>query len=157
MRRRVAPHSKIGGGAHKRGIKVTGHLCAVTYKEAAELGIDDLEHGFFVNTQLDPDKKPDECSKGGGTPTLEKMDPGGPEAKDLIDTLVKHKVAITSTLPVFEGDIPGRQPLREAVLDAMDKVSPSDDNAAAAANILKLMAGMISVQVDELRKKGHNL
>ena len=39
--------------AHKRGIKVTGHLCSVTYKEAAELGIDDLEHGFFVNTQLD--------------------------------------------------------------------------------------------------------
>ena len=24
--------------AHKRGIKVTGHLCSVTYKEAAELG-----------------------------------------------------------------------------------------------------------------------
>jgi len=105
--------------AHKRGIKVTGHLCAVTYKEAAELGIDDLEHGFFVNTQLDPDKKPDECSKGAGIPTLEKMDPKGPEAKDLIDTLVKHKVAITSTLPVFESDIPGRPPLRQAVLDAM--------------------------------------
>jgi len=105
--------------AHKRGIKVTGHLCAVTYKEAAELGIDDLEHGFFVNTQLDPDKKPDECSTGAGIPTLEKMDPKGPEAKDLIDTLVKHKVAITSTLPVFESDIPGRPPLRQAVLDAM--------------------------------------
>ncbi len=40
--------------AHKRGIKVTGHLCSVTYPEAAELGIDNLEHGFFVNTQLDP-------------------------------------------------------------------------------------------------------
>ena len=47
--------------AHKRGLKVTGHLCSVTYPEAAELGIDDLEHGFFVNTQLDPGKKPDEC------------------------------------------------------------------------------------------------
>ena len=53
--------------AHKRGVKVTGHLCAVTYPEAAELGIDDLEHGFFVNTQLDPDKKPDVCSEGAGT------------------------------------------------------------------------------------------
>ena len=52
--------------AHKRGIKVTGHLCSVTYKEAAELGIDDLEHGFFVNTQLDPDKKPDKCSESAG-------------------------------------------------------------------------------------------
>jgi imidazolonepropionase-like amidohydrolase len=105
--------------AHKRGIKVTGHLCSVTYKEAAELGIDDLEHGFFVNTQLDPDKKPDECSSSMGDYTLEHMDPNGPEAKDLIDVLVKHHVAITSTLPVFEELIPGRPPLRQQVLEAM--------------------------------------
>ena len=106
--------------AHKRGIKVTGHLCSVTYKEAAELGIDDLEHGFFVNTQLDPDKKPDVCSESYGTYTLEHMPANGPEAKDLIDTLVKHHVAITSTLPVFEsGSIPGRPQLRQQVLDSM--------------------------------------
>ena len=42
--------------AHRRGLKLTGHLCSVTYPEAAALGIDDLEHGFFVNTQLDPGK-----------------------------------------------------------------------------------------------------
>lgn len=89
--------------AHKRGIKVTGHLCSVTYKEAAELGIDDLEHGFFVNTQLDPGKKPDVCSDSQGNYTLEQMDADGAEAKELIATLVKHHVAITSTLPVFEG------------------------------------------------------
>ena len=105
--------------AHNRGIKVTGHLCSVTYPEAAELGIDDLEHGFFVNTQLDSDKKPDQCSSSMGDYTLEHMNPNGREAKDLIDTLVKHHVAVTSTLPVFEGDVPGRPPLRQAVLDAM--------------------------------------
>jgi imidazolonepropionase-like amidohydrolase len=106
--------------AHKRHIKVTGHLCSVTYKEAAELGIDDLEHGFFVNTQLDPGKKPDLCSESAGEYTLAHIDPAGPEAKELIDTLVKHHVAITSTLPVFEsGGIPGRPPLRQAMLDAM--------------------------------------
>jgi imidazolonepropionase-like amidohydrolase len=106
--------------AHKRGIKVTGHLCSVTYKEAAELGIDDIEHGFFVNTQLDPDKKPDVCSESQGTYTLEHMQANSPEAKDLIDMLVKHHVAITSTLPVLEsGSIPGRPPLRQQVLDAM--------------------------------------
>jgi imidazolonepropionase-like amidohydrolase len=106
--------------AHKRGIKVTGHLCSVTYKEAAELGIDDLEHGFFVNTQLDPGKKPDLCSDSAGEYTLEHMAPGSPEAKDLIDTLVKHHVAITSTLPVFEGDAGGgRPPIRQQALDAM--------------------------------------
>src|SRR5579863_5911559 len=105
--------------AHKRGIKVTGHLCSVTYKEAAELGIDDLEHGFFVNTQLDPGKKPDVCSDSAGDYTLEHMEPGSPEAKDLIDTLVKHHVAITSTLPVFESMIAGRPPVRQQVMDAM--------------------------------------
>jgi len=105
--------------AHKRGIKVTGHLCSVTYKEAVEAGIDDLEHGFFVNTQLDPGKKPDECSESQGDYTLEHMDTNGAEAKDLIETLVKHHVAITSTLPVFEGDMAGRPPLRTAVLEAM--------------------------------------
>jgi hypothetical protein len=47
------------------------------------------------------------------------MDPAGAEAKELISLLVQRNVAITSTLPVFEGDIPGRPPLRQAVLDAM--------------------------------------
>lgn len=106
--------------AHKRNLKVTGHLCAITYKEAAELGIDDLEHGFFVNTELDPGKKPDVCSPGAGIPTMKEMAPESPAAKDLIDTLVKHHVAVTSTLPVFEsGGMPGRPPLRQAMLEAL--------------------------------------
>ncbi|MBI3478239.1 MAG: amidohydrolase family protein [Acidobacteria bacterium] len=113
--------------AHKRGIKVTGHLCSVTYKEAAELGIDDLEHGFFVNTQLDPGKKPDECSQSAGEYTLAHMEPGGADARDLIDTLVKHHVAITSTLPVFEGGGKfGRPPVRQQALDAMTPEARQD-------------------------------
>ncbi|GAC1431494.1 MAG: amidohydrolase family protein [Terriglobales bacterium] len=112
--------------AHTRGLKVTGHLCSVTYEEAAALGIDDLEHGFFVNTQLDPDKKPDECSSSAGDYTLEHMVSDGPEAKALISSLVQHHVAVTSTLPVFEGDITGRPPLRHAVLDAMTPEARQD-------------------------------
>ncbi len=105
--------------AHKRGLKVTGHLCSVTYPEAAELGIDDLEHGFFVNTQLDPDKQPDLCPETIGTPTRQKMTPDSPEAKALIKLLIDHHVAITSTLPVFEADGNGRPPLEPRVLAAM--------------------------------------
>jgi hypothetical protein len=113
--------------AHKRGIRVTGHLCSVTYREAAELGIDDLEHGFFVNTQLDPDKKADTCSESAGEETLSHMDAATPEGRDLIDTLVKHHVAITSTLPVFEGQLGGgRPPVRQAVLDAMTPEARED-------------------------------
>jgi imidazolonepropionase-like amidohydrolase len=113
--------------AHKRGIKVTGHLCSVTYKEAAELGIDDLEHGFFVNTQLDSNKKLDICSQSEGDETLARMEPSAPEAKDLINTLISHHVAITSTLPVFEGDLGGgRPPLRQQALEAMSPQSRED-------------------------------
>ncbi|WP_263367069.1 amidohydrolase family protein [Edaphobacter bradus] len=112
--------------AHKHGIKVTGHLCSVTYPEAAELGIDNLEHGFFVNTQLDPGKQPDKCPDTDGTPTLVHMDPDGPEAAALIHTLVEHHVAVTSTLPVFEPDVAGRPPLRPAVLAAMSPEARED-------------------------------
>jgi imidazolonepropionase-like amidohydrolase len=105
--------------AHRHGLKLTGHLCAVTYPEAAELGIDNLEHGFFVNTQLDPGKQEDECSDTMGTPTLAKMTAGGPEAKALIDLLVRHHVAVTSTLPVMEPDDPTQVHLQARVLETM--------------------------------------
>ena len=113
--------------AHKRGIKVTGHLCSVTYKEVAELRIDNLEHGFLVNTQLDSDKKADVCSQSEGEETLARMDPDTPEAKDRINTLISHHVAITSTLPVFEGDLGGgRLPLRQQALEAMTPQARED-------------------------------
>ncbi|MDE2462303.1 MAG: amidohydrolase, partial [Alphaproteobacteria bacterium] len=70
--------------AHRLGLKITGHLCAVTYPQAARLGIDDLEHGFFVNTELDPGKKPDQCTPGDGAATLGKMKAGGQAARALI-------------------------------------------------------------------------
>src|SRR3984893_18617084 len=70
--------------AHKRGLKVTGHLCSVTYAEAVQIGIDDFEHGFFVNTERDPDKKPDSCSESGGDYTLEHMNAAGADANRLI-------------------------------------------------------------------------
>ena len=93
--------------AHARGIKITGHLCAVTYPEAAALGIDNLEHGFFVNTQDDPGKKADICPKSShGYPTLAAMTADSAAAKALIATLVGHHVAVTSTLPVFEAFSP---------------------------------------------------
>jgi imidazolonepropionase-like amidohydrolase len=92
--------------AHKRGLKLTGHLCSVTYPEAVALGIDNLEHGFFVNTQLDPRKQPDKCPRTSGGPTIAKMTPESPEGKALIALLVSHHVAVTSTLPVFQSQDP---------------------------------------------------
>ncbi len=105
--------------AHKRGLKLTGHLCSVTYPEAVGLGIDNLEHGFYVNTQLDPGKKPDMCPATAGHPTLAKMTPLTEEGKALIALLVSHHVAVTSTLPVFEPADPRHVQVQPRVLDAM--------------------------------------
>ena len=53
--------------AHKRGLKVAGHLCSVTYAEAAEIGIDSLEHGFFANTEDIRGRLPTPAVRAGAT------------------------------------------------------------------------------------------
>jgi len=107
--------------AHKRGLKVTGHLCAVGFREAAALGIDDLEHGLVVNTEFLPDKKPDVCpaQRRANIELLGKLDLASAPVAEMIRELVAKKVAITSTLPVFETFVPNRPPLQQRVLDAM--------------------------------------
>ena len=94
--------------AHRRKLKVTGHLCSVTYKEAAEIGIDNLEHGLFASSDHVADKKPDQCPQGVAA-SLRQLDINGPAAKETIRALVEKKVAITSTLPVFEASAPMTQ------------------------------------------------
>ncbi len=93
--------------AHKRGLKVTGHLCSVGFKEAAEIGIDNLEHGIFPDSEFVADKKPDQCPQGGAVnAALAKLDINGPAVQEMIKKLVAKNVAITSTLPVFEANAP---------------------------------------------------
>ncbi|HEX4564992.1 MAG TPA: amidohydrolase family protein [Vicinamibacterales bacterium] len=95
--------------AHKRGMKITGHLCSVTYAEAADLGIDNLEHGFLASTDFVPDKKPDSCpGQAVGQRTISALDENGAPFRALVKKLVDKKVALTSTLTVFETFTPGR-------------------------------------------------
>ena len=112
--------------AHRRHLKITGHLCSVTYPEAAALGIDDLEHGFFVNTQLDPGKQPDTCTATTGTPTLQAMKPGSIEANALIKLLVDRHVAVTSTLPVFEQSLALHAPLNPRAMAVLTPQARED-------------------------------
>ena len=88
--------------AHARGLRVTGHLCSVTFREAAAAGIDNLEHGVVVATDFVADKKADACPGAGvAEGALFALRPDGPEMVELIATLVKRNVAVTSTLAVF--------------------------------------------------------
>lgn len=102
--------------AHKRGLKVTGHLCSIGFREAAEIGIDNLEHGLLVDSEFVPDKQPDVCPPGSAVAaSLRQLDLNGPAAQETIRTLVAKNVAITSTLPVFEA---GGAPLAQSGIGA---------------------------------------
>ncbi|MCI0403339.1 MAG: amidohydrolase family protein [Acidobacteria bacterium] len=118
--------------AHTRGARVTGHLCSVTFREAATLGIDNLEHGFAVATEFIPGKKPDVCPRG-GFEGLKSVAVDGEPAQELIRLLVARKVAITSTLPVFEQFVSGRPALETRVLDVLAPQSRTSCQAQRAA------------------------
>jgi enamidase len=108
--------------AHARGLKVTGHLCSVTYREAADRGIDNLEHDFEVLTDFVVDKKPDVCPPFPQTlGSLANLDPDGAPIGDLMDYLIARKVALTSTLTIFETLTAG-QP--KAVDEALELLIP---------------------------------
>lgn len=108
--------------AHARKHKVTGHLCSITYREAADMGIDNLEHGFFAATDFVTGKQPDVCPKNTDVlNSIAALDPDGAEAKALIDHLVAKRVALTSTLTIFETFAAGR-PL--APPGALELLSP---------------------------------
>ena len=104
--------------AHKRGVKVTGHLCSVSFREAVAAGIDNLEHGLFVNTDYDPDKQPDVCPDGSRS-KLESLDLESDAVKATFREMLARKVAMTSTLAVYELYVPNRPPLEQRMLDAM--------------------------------------
>jgi imidazolonepropionase-like amidohydrolase len=125
--------------AHKRGAKVTGHLCSIGFREAAAIGIDDLEHGLLVDTEFYSWKKPGECPEKSDFDFISKLDVQSGPLHDTILDLVQHHVAVTSTLPVFEMFVPGRPTIQQRVLDALtadarsavlnNKVRAGDANA----------------------------
>ena len=116
--------------AHKRGLKITGHLCSVGFTKAAELGIDDLEHGLVVDTEFAPDKKEGVCpgQRGPMAAMAKSLDVDGPQVQAMIHTLVEHHVAVTSTLAIFESFTPNRPPLHreDAAKDEMAMEAWSD-------------------------------
>jgi imidazolonepropionase-like amidohydrolase len=134
--------------AHARKLKLTGHLCSVTWPEAIALGIDDLEHGpVFSDTEFVADKKADVCVQGGAA-AWAKQDMNGAAVQALIQNLVSHHVAVTSTLPVFEASVPGRPKLQRRVLDAMS--AESAQSYLTARGMASLDSPMTSLMRKEM-------
>ena len=125
--------------AHARGIKATGHLCSITYREATDLGIDNLEHGFFAATDWVADKQPDQCPRGASQSYLD-LDLESPAFTDLVDHLIENEVALTSTLTVVERRAPGREAPPRGAQEAMlpqfrERVMAGLARADAPANL----------------------
>src|SRR2546430_989892 len=93
--------------AHKRGIKVTGHLCSVSFQEAVALGIDTLEHGMLTASDFALAKQPDLCPVT-LLGQLNQADPRGEVAQATIRTMVRHQVSMTSTLAEYEPFVANR-------------------------------------------------
>ena len=104
--------------AHRLGLRVTGHLCSVSFQEAVALGIDNLEHGMLTASDFVPDKEPDRCpgnimQRAGGS------DPTGPIAMETIDAMVEAGVGLTATLSVYEAFFPDRPVVDDRTLEMM--------------------------------------
>ncbi len=137
--------------AHAHKMKLTGHLCSVTWPEAIALGIDDLEHGpVFADTEFIADKKPDLCPQAGGRGNAWSTIPiDGPQVKELISNLVAHHVAVTSTLPVFEASVPLRPKLQSRVIQAMSAESAQSYlTARARISASSPMASLMKKEMD---------
>jgi hypothetical protein len=104
--------------AHARGLRFTGHLCSVSFREAVRLGIDNLEHGLFTNSDYVPNRTPDQCPSD-MRDSLLKVDVDGPQVQQTIKEMVTNRVAMSSTLAVYELSFPDRPPLEERVLEAL--------------------------------------
>jgi imidazolonepropionase-like amidohydrolase len=138
--------------AHKLNMKVTGHICSVGYNEAAEMGIDNLEHGPFgaPDGELYSQRKPGICGPDYFAELRDivmNVEPDGPQLKQTIQNLVAHHVAITSTLAVLEGGL--RPPMDRnglmtrtrmlLVPEAWSKVMTNRANREASASFFQAL------------------
>ncbi len=115
--------------AHARNLRVTGHICATSFAEAAAIGIDNLEHGFVVASDFIPNRQPDICPQNPFAGLAAVTTPEAPAAQALFATLREHRVAITSTLSVLEQFAAGSPAPRPETLVAM--AAHSRDNCLA--------------------------
>jgi imidazolonepropionase-like amidohydrolase len=99
--------------AHAKGLKITGHLCSIGFTEAADMGIDNLEHGMVVDTEFFSGKKPGVCpgQRGPMMEMAKNLDIESAPVQKMIQELVTKHVAVTSTLAIFESFIGNRPPL----------------------------------------------
>jgi len=105
--------------AHARGLRVTGHLCSVTFSEAAAAGIDALQHGFITNSDYVAGKKPDVCPPENMRAQAD-VDVASAAVQANIRALARTRTAVVSTLAVYETFVPERATLDPRGMEFLD-------------------------------------
>ncbi len=103
--------------AHKRNAKVTGHLCSITFEQAANLGIDGIEHGLNSTSDFRKNKTFGICD--GSREYIDEININSEKVKQLQQLLIDKNVFLTSTLAIYEASIPERAFADERTLNAM--------------------------------------
>jgi hypothetical protein len=103
--------------AHDNGAKVRGHVCTTTFEEAAEMGIDGLEHGLNSASDFRINKDYGLCN--GGRNYMDELVIDGKEVKAVQQIMIDNQVFLTSTLSIFEASIPNRAFADERSLNIM--------------------------------------
>ncbi|MEA4812749.1 MAG: amidohydrolase family protein [Anaerolineaceae bacterium] len=81
---------------HAKGKKVYGHLGMCSARDAIEVGLDGLEHGYFTVSEFYKEPSPHVESSA-----LEELDMNSDLVKNVQDQIVTHQIAITPTLLTF--------------------------------------------------------
>jgi cytosine/adenosine deaminase-related metal-dependent hydrolase len=132
--------------AHARGLRVTGHLCSVTFTEAAAVGIDLLQHGFITNSEYVPGKRPDVCPPENMRAQAD-VDVDSAAVQASIRSIVAGKAAVASTLSAYETFVPER-PLDPRALQLLD----AETRAEVETTHAELAQGGLVVPPRLLRK-----
>ena len=114
--------------AHKNNLKVTGHLCATSYTEAANIGIDAIEHGFIHNYGHATDREVGVCS--GNTDFRTNLAIDSEAIKKVQQRLIKNGVALGSTLAIFEAQANMQADVRD-----LEVMAPFHQEAYRQGNI----------------------
>ncbi len=103
--------------AHRNNCKVTGHLCSITFEEAASMGIDGIEHGLNTASDFRSNKEGGVCN--GGREYMDELEVSSPEVRRLQQLLIDRGVYLASTLSIYESGVPNRAFADKRTLAAM--------------------------------------
>jgi imidazolonepropionase-like amidohydrolase len=121
--------------AHARGARVTIHPCSVSLQEAADAGVDLIQHGFITGSEYVPGRRAGECPPGNQVAQAD-VDVSSASVQRSIRELAASGVAVVSTLAVYETFVPSfsLDTVALAALPASIRIEVEKAHAARAAS-----------------------